>query len=64
MSLRITAFCFYTIPGGFHFGSLPPDGLRDTAALEEEMVEEGAAFLDAGLAGGGLLTGVEAAKRK
>lgn len=50
------------IPGGFHFGILPPAGLRDAADLDEQTVEEG--LLGAGVADGGLLTGVETAETK
>lgn len=53
-----------TVPGGFHFGILPPAGLRDTANLDEETVEDEAGLLGASLAAGGLLTGVETAETK
>lgn len=52
-----------SVPGGFHFGILPPAGLSDTD-LDAEIVEDEAGLLGASLAAGGLLTGVETAETK
>lgn len=45
-------------PGGVHFGTLPPAGLR------AEAVVDGAGLMGADLADGGVLTGVETAVRQ
>lgn len=52
------------LPGGFHLGTLPPAGLRDTAALGAGAEQEDAGLLAAALAAGGLRTGVEAAVKQ
>ncbi len=45
-------------------GGLPPAGLGENAGFDVDTVEDEAGLLGAGLAAGGLLTGVEAAVRQ
>lgn len=60
----------HSAPGGFHLGILPAAGLREAAGLrvaacfDVQPVEDDAGLLEAGLAVGGVVTGVEAAVRR
>ena len=62
--MSVSKSLYLCSPGGFHFGILPPAGLRGNAGLDVETVEVEAGRLGATLAVGGLLTGVEAAVRQ
>lgn len=53
-----------TVPGGVHFGVLPPAGLGVNVGFDVETVEEEAGLFGASLALGGLLTGVVTAVRQ
>lgn len=54
----------HSAPGGFHLGILPAAGLREAACFDVQPVEDDAGLLEAGLAVGGVVTGVEAAVRR
>lgn len=51
-------------PGGLHFGTLPPAGLREAAGFDAETVVDGAGLMGADMTDGGVLTEMEIAVRQ
>lgn len=62
--MKYTWKVYCIVPGGVHFGILPPAGLGVNVGFDVETVEEEAGLFGASLAVGGLLTGVVAAVRQ